>query len=220
MDTVSAAAARPGTSAIAASALVDPSEPPPVGARRAASGLFVAAVVFTGWLLWQARTVGFYYLGVEITVVALLLAWALVEGGWLLVLATLRVARGCWWPSYRLPGRRLLLGWFAVVALLVALKVPLIVNVLASGPALQARVHAAQAGDAGRLPGRVAGFDVDEIRRTNPGCSGPECEVVLIFDANSSGPSALVWTHDPAHRYLLSAGNGHLFGDWYWAVEE
>ena len=107
-----------------------------------------------------------------------------------------------------------------MVFLLVAVKAPLMANVLVSSSALQARVHAAQTGAADQPGGRVGGFDVDKIQRADPNCAGARCEVVLVFDANSSGPSALVWTLDPAHRHRGSGDDGHLFGDWYWAVDE
>jgi len=81
----------------------------PLGLGRVAMGLMAVAVAATGWLLWQARTVSSYYLGTVLTVLALVVVWAVVEVGWLVTLEAWRWsgARG----SYRLPGRRPLLVW-------------------------------------------------------------------------------------------------------------
>ena len=210
--------AGPGRSMVEASGSVAAGTVLPLGLRCVAMGLVGAAVAACGWLLWQARTVGFYYLGGALTLFALFALWAVVEVGWLVTVEAWR-RRHARLP-HRLPGRRLLLAWFGVVLLLVAVRAPLMANVLVSSSALNARVHAAQMGAADQPGGRVGGFDVDEVHRSDPSCAGSTCEVVLVFDANSAGPSALVWTRDPAHRHRGSDKDGHLFSDWYWATDE
>jgi hypothetical protein len=183
------------------------------------ASLTAVVVVAAGWLLWSARLPWFQYMVMWFAVIALVAAAILVWIAWVVIAVVAGPERrGSIDPlKYYYFG---LLASSVVAAMLIAVQVPLKLNVWASQSALLEQVRSTQAGPAPAGPRTVGGFRAERVELVDPGCRGDRCEVVFHFDLASSGPSALLYSPAGQPQFKLSGAQGHLFGHWYWAADD
>ncbi len=174
------------------------------GQWAALTGLALMIGALGAVLLWWARLPGWMALVRTLGLPMLVVMVVVLTGLVVAQLAGHSVVPG---NRRRLVTRtRLLLGWYVLAGVMLARDVPLLLNVMISGPALESQVRMVRSGRTVTVPNRVGGFPVTGASRDSPGPG--QISLDLADDTQ------LVYSEtggEENNEYLH-----HITGHWYW----
>jgi len=196
------------------SAAVEPPQTRTLAVRPFGAGATLFAGVVGSLVLWWARVPGFDRFTALVVGSAAGLLVAAWPAGHLLGVGLLAAVRpGRPRPEVDLRGLRLCAGWLVVVALALAVQLPLRLNFLVSRSALDGAARSVAAGGTPSMPDYLGGFLVDRVERRGGG-------VVFWMPGDAAGYAALSWCPGEQPCFRLSGSNGHLGGPWFWSQDD